>query len=71
MDRCEETTNLLQGYGLTSSDKTRTVSSPGAGPRHTIDHILGLARREAESDCRADTPGTGTESAGKLFLLNK
>lgn len=72
MDRCEDTSSLLQGYGLTTADKnTRTVSSPGAGPRHTIDHILGLARREDAQDCRADTPGTGTESAGKskLFLL--
>lgn len=64
MDR-EDTTSLLQGYGIEKG--ARTMSSPGSGPRHTIDHILGLARRD-EVDCRADTPGTGTESAGKSSL---
>ncbi|XP_030766814.1 retinal homeobox protein Rx1-like [Sitophilus oryzae] len=34
-----------------------------AGPRHTIDNILGLARKE-DRDERAGTPGTG-ESAGE------
>lgn len=63
MDRCDDTSALLQNYGV---DKTpRTVSSPGAQPRHTIDHILGLARRDDVQDLRADTPGTGNESAGK------
>lgn len=68
MDRCEDTNSLLQGY---VGDKgQRTVSSPGGGPRHTIDHILGLARREEVLDgCRADTPGTGNESAGECPVL--
>lgn len=68
MDRCEDTSSLLQGYGV--GDKTaRTMSSPTGGPRHTIDHILGLARREDGVDCRADTPGTGNESAGEYKHL--
>lgn len=66
MDRCDDTNSLLQNYGV---DKTpRTVSSPGAQPRHTIDHILGLARRQQDvQDLRSDTPGTGNDSGGKNF----
>lgn len=72
MDRCEDTSSLLQGYGLTAADKTtRTTSSPNQGPRHTIDHILGLARNnrdEGVTECRSETPGTGAESAGKFYF---
>ncbi|GLV40476.1 hypothetical protein CBL_04277 [Carabus blaptoides fortunei] len=72
MDRCEDTSSLLQGYGLTATDKTtRTTSSPNQGPRHTIDHILGLARNnrdEGVTECRSETPGTGAESAVNLVL---
>lgn len=66
---CEDTAGLLQGYGFTDKT-TRTTASPNQGPRHTIDHILGLARnRDDLNECRAETPGTGPESAGNFFYF--
>lgn len=45
----------------------RMMSSPTAGPRHTIDNILGLARKEENDRDRTASPGNG-ESAGDVRL---
>lgn len=69
-DRCtgEETAQMLS-YGL-DVKPMRMVASPGTGPRHTIDNILGLARKD-DTDIRerAPTPGNA-ESAGKKIFLS-
>lgn len=61
-DRCEDTNSML-GFGL-DVKPLRMVSSPNTGPRHTIDNILGLVRKEDSERERANTPGN-VESAGK------
>ncbi|EFA07526.1 retinal homeobox protein Rx1 [Tribolium castaneum] len=61
-DRCEDTSAMLN-YGL-DVKPTRMVASPGTGPRHTIDNILGLVRKDEGDRDRAATPGN-TESAGE------
>lgn len=65
-DRCEDTSAMLS-YGL-DVKPIRMVASPGTGPRHTIDNILGLARKDGDADRdRAPTPGNA-ESAGEASL---
>ncbi|KAK9704222.1 Homeodomain [Popillia japonica] len=61
-DRCEDTNSML-GFGL-EVKPLRMVSSPHTGPRHTIDNILGLVRKEDGDRERANTPGN-VESAGE------
>lgn len=62
-DRCEDTSSML-GFAL-EVKPLRMVSSPSVGPRHTIDNILGLARKDDGGDReRAVTPGNA-ESAGE------
>lgn len=64
--RCEDTSGMLAGFGL-DVKPLRMVSSPSnVGARHTIDNILGLARRGngKEEGERAATP-ENAESAGK------
>nr|XP_022915454.1 retinal homeobox protein Rx1-like [Onthophagus taurus] len=55
----------MLGFGL-DVKPLRMVSSPNTGPRHTIDNILGLVRKDVEERDRerATTPGN-TESAGE------
>lgn len=65
-DRCEDTTSILN-YGL-DGKPLRMMSSPNSGPRHTIDNILGLVRRDGELIERSQTPGN-IESAGKICYL--
>lgn len=74
-DRCEDTSAMLN-YGL-DVKPMRMVASPGSGPRHTIDNILGLVRKDENERDRSTTPGNG-ESAGEetaryqtLLLLGK
>lgn len=59
----------MLNYGL-DVKPMRMVASPNSGPRHTIDNILGLVRKEENDRAeRAHTPGNG-ESAGKnLFTI--
>lgn len=66
-DRCGEDTSSILNYGLDGGKAMRMVSSPNSGPRHTIDNILGLVRKDGDLMERAQTPGN-TESAGKLSL---
>lgn len=67
-DRCEDTSSMM-GFAL-EVKPLRMMSSPSVGPRHTIDNILGLVRKEDASEReRAVTPGNG-ESAGNSPLLN-
>ncbi|XP_056634992.1 retinal homeobox protein Rx1-like [Diorhabda carinulata] len=61
-DRCEDTSSIL-GYGL-DVKPIRIVASPHTGPRHTIDNILGLVRKDGDVLERSQTPGNG-ESAGE------
>lgn len=63
-DRCEDTSAMLN-YGL-DVKPMRMVASPGTGPRHTIDNILGLARKDESERDRSATPGNG-ESAGEII----
>lgn len=64
---------MLAGFGL-DMKPLRMVSTPSsAGVRHTIDHILGLARnangKEQDGE-RATTPGNA-ESAGKRMVVKR
>lgn len=66
----EKDTSGLLSYGLDGKSLRMVSNSPSiAGPRHTIDNILGLARKQEQGDMmeRAHTPGNA-ESAGKLFI---
>lgn len=65
-ERCEDTSSILN-YGL-DGKPLRMVSSPNSGPRHTIDNILGLVRKDGELIERSQTPGN-TESAGKIHCF--
>lgn len=67
-ERCEDTSSIL-GYGL-DVKPIRMVASPLTGPRHTIDNILGIVRKEDGGDVmeRPQTPGNG-ESAGKWLTI--
>ncbi|KAL3287874.1 hypothetical protein HHI36_002332, partial [Cryptolaemus montrouzieri] len=61
-NRCSDDTSGFIGYGLDAKAAARMMTGPNAvGPRHTIDNILGLARKEDDRE-RSITPGNG-ESA--------
>ncbi|XP_045483273.1 retinal homeobox protein Rx1-like [Harmonia axyridis] len=63
-NRCSDDTSAILGYGLDVKAATRMMTGPNAvGPRHTIDNILGLARKEDDRE-GSITPGNG-ESAGE------
>ncbi|XP_017786577.1 PREDICTED: retinal homeobox protein Rx1-like [Nicrophorus vespilloides] len=65
-ERCEDTSSMIGGFGL-EVKPLRMMSSPNTGPRHTIDNILGLVRKDDPNGSdreRAITPGNG-ESAGE------
>ncbi|CAH0550716.1 unnamed protein product [Brassicogethes aeneus] len=65
-DRCcagEETNAMLYGHLDVKPNLRLAATSPHPGPRHTIDNILGLVRKD-DQDGRPITPGN-VESAGE------
>lgn len=63
-ERYGEDTSSILNYGL-DGKPMRLVASPNSGPRHTIDNILGLVRKDGDLLERSQTPGN-IESAGKI-----
>lgn len=65
-DRCSDTSSILN-YGL-DIKPLKMVVGTGSGPRHTIDNILGLPRKE-DSHHREKNLLANDESAGMLFIV--